>query len=284
MQQIRYLRPESVDEATDLLAEHGGDAVVLAGGQSLAQMLKQRLVGGEYVVDISAIDAFDRIDVGDQSLTAGAMVTYETLRHRDVVQERVPVLAEALATIGDVQIRSRGTFAGGIAHADPQGDPPVVASALDATLHVASADGERTVPASEFFYGLFDTDLGPDELLTGVEVPLLPRDSYSTYRAHAPRKGDYATASLAVILEGGDDVIEDARVTVGSVVDRPERLAPVEDELTGESLDESVVERAADCARESVDTYDDHLGSAEYKETIVRRLTADALTDALDEF
>jgi carbon-monoxide dehydrogenase medium subunit len=267
-----------------MLAEYGGEAVVLAGGQSLTQMLKQRLVGGEYVVDISAIDALDRIDTAEDSVTVGAMVTYRTLQHEDIVRNRVPVLAEALGTIGDVQIRSRGTFAGGIAHADPQGDPPVVAAALDVTLHLSSADGERTVPASDFYYGLFDTELEPDELLTAVDVPLLDADAYSTYRAHAPRKGDYATASLAVILERDGSTLTDARLVLGSIPEKPTPLTAVEDELTGEHLDEALVERAAERARETVQPYDDYMGSAEYKETLVGRLTADALTDALDEW
>jgi carbon-monoxide dehydrogenase medium subunit len=284
MQQIEYLRPETVEEATEMLAEHGGDAVVLAGGQSLTQMLKQRLVGGEYVVDISAIDALDRIDAGADLVTVGAMVTYRTLQNHDLVRERVPVLAEALGTIGDVQIRSKGTFAGGIAHADPQGDPPVVASALDVTLQLSSADGERTVPASDFYYGLFDTELESDELLTGVEVPLLPPDAYSTYRAHAPRKGDYATASLAVILERDGETVTDARLVLGSIPEKPTPLDAVTEELVGEQLDEALVERAAERARETVTPYDDYMGSAEYKETLVGRLTADALTDALDEW
>lgn len=281
MQPITYLRPESLAEATDLLAEHGENAVVLAGGQSLVQILKQRLAGADYVVDISGLDALDRVEIGEESLTVGAMVTYERLRRHEVVRERVPVLAEALGTIGDVQIRSRGTLAGGIAQADPQGDPPVVASALDATIHVASADRERTIPATEFFAGLFETELGTAELITAVTVPQLPPSSYSTYRAFAPRKGDYATASLAVILDLDGEVVEEARLTVGSVVHVPTRLDDAEAELAGERLDENVVARAAAAAREGVETFDDELGSAAYKESLVERLTSEALSDAV---
>jgi len=289
MQQISYRRPASVEEATEMLAEHGGNAVVLAGGQSLVQILKQRLAGAEYVVDISGLDELDRIEEsegenGDEgALTVGAMVTYERLRHHPVVQERIPVLAEALGTIGDVQIRSQGTFAGGIAHADPAGDPPVVATALDVDLHVASADGTRTVPASEFFFGLYETDLGPDELLTDVSVDLLPEGAFSTYRAVAPRKGDYASASLAVVLDPTPGNVTDASVVAGSVEDVPVRLVDVEEALAEEGLSESLVDRAPALAREAVDPYGDEHGSAEYKEALVGQLVSETLEDALAE-
>lgn len=280
MQQISYRRPASVEEATEMLAEHGGNAVVLAGGQSLVQILKQRLAGAEYVVDISGLDELDRIDEGDGAVTVGAMVTYERLRNRPVVRERVPVLAEALGTIGDVQIRSQGTFAGGIAHADPAGDPPVVATALDVDLHVASVDGTRTVPASDFFFGLYETDLGPEELLTDVSVDLLPEGAFSTYRAVAPRKGDYASASLAVVLEPTPENVTDASVVAGSVEDTPVRIEPIEDTLTDEGLTDDLLDRAPDLARDAVDPYGDEHGSAEYKEALVGQLVSEALEDA----
>lgn len=283
MQEITFHRPGSVDAARDLLAEHGRDAAVLAGGQSLVQMLKQRLVDADHVVDITGIDELDALALEDDVLRVGAGVTYSDVRDHPAVEERVPVLYEALGTVGDVQIRSRGTLAGGIAHADPQGDPPVVASALDATIHVTGPDGERTVPASEFFWGLFETDLESDELVTAVDVPLLPASSYSTYRAFAPRQGDYAVASLAAVLEFDGDAVADATLTVGSVGDVPQRVGAAEDVVEGQRLTEARVEEAAAAAAEDVDAFGDEMGSEAYKETLVERLTRDALGDARDE-
>lgn len=280
MQQITFHRPETLEEACDLLGEHGHDAAVLAGGQSLIQMLKQRLVSAEQVVDITGIDELDDLTAGDDALRVGATVTYERVRNHPAVGERVPVLKEALGTVGDVQIRSRGTLAGGIAHADPQGDPPVVASALGATLHVAGPDGTRTVPADEFFWGLFETDLEPDELLTAVEVPYLPETAYSTYRTFAPRKGDFAIASLAAILDFDGDRVSDATLTVGSVEDLPTDLGAAEDALVGERLTADRCEEVAGIAREMVDAFGDDMGSAEYKEALVERLVRESLEDA----
>lgn len=283
MQEITFHRPDSTDAACDLLGEHGHDAAVLAGGQSLVQMLKQRIVDTEHVVDITGIDELEGITETDDSLRVGAGVTYDTVRSHPQVADRIPVLDEALGTVGDVQIRSRGTLAGGIAHADPQGDPPVVASALDATIHVAGPDGQRSVPASEFFWGLFETDLETDELITAVEVPLLPESAYSTYRAFAPREGDYAIASLAAILDFEDGVVADATLTVGSVGDVPQHVAAAEDTVVGEHLTVGLCEDAAAVAREAVDAFGDEMGSEEYKEALVERLVRDALTDAIDE-
>jgi CO/xanthine dehydrogenase FAD-binding subunit len=282
MQDITFHRPETLDAACELLGEHGHDVAVLAGGQSLVQMLKQRLVNADHVLDITAIPELDGITAGDDALHVGAAVTYERVREHLTVEERVPALREALGTVGDVQIRSRGTLAGGIAHADPQGDPPVIASALDAILHITGPHGSRTVPAEEFFRGLFDTALEPDELIEAVEVPYLPETAYSTYNAFAPREGDYAIASLALVLDFDDGRVSDATLTVGSVGDVPTRLTAAEDTLVGERLTEDRCGQAAAVARETVDAFGDDMGSAEYKEALVERLVRDSLGDALD--
>lgn len=282
LQSVTYLGPSTVDEATSLLREHD-DAIVLAGGQSLIQMLKQRLVHAESVVDITGIDSLHEIERRGENLVVGAAVTYEQLRHHPAVTDRIKGLEEALATIGDKQIRSRGTFVGGIAHADPQGDPPVIATALDATLHVESAQGERQIPIEDFYVGLFETALDDDELVTRVEIPVSSQNTYSTYRAFAPRKGDYATATVALLLTRDDrDSVTDATVVAGSILDRPTPLADVESALVGEQLTEARAKKIAANAPQSIEVFDDEVASANYKEMLLERLIRDALLGAIE--
>ncbi|MWV38507.1 xanthine dehydrogenase family protein subunit M [Natrialba sp. INN-245] len=278
MKPITYLEPETVDEACEQLDRHGNDAVVLAGGQSLLQILKRRLVQADYVVDITAIDDLHELGESDGSFRIGAAVPYVDIVQHPVVRSQIPGLAEAIETIGDHQIRCRGTFVGGIAHADPQGDPPIIATALDAEFHIASVDGTRTVSASEFYAGLFETDLNQGELITHVEVPLSEDNEISTYQSFTRRMGDYAIAAVALSTSlSNDETMTDPRVVVGAATHGPTRLSSVEDSLEDSVITDDIIDEAAETARENVDATDDEVATAAYKSHLVGELTRDAL-------
>jgi CO/xanthine dehydrogenase FAD-binding subunit len=278
MQRISFHSPSSVDEVCELLAERPEETRVVAGGQSLIQMLKQRLVAAERIVDISSLDELTGIRHHDDRIWVGAGETYAAVGDHELVCEHVPVLAEAVATIGDAQIRNRGTLVGGIVHADPQGDPPVVATALDATIRIRDAETERTASAREFYEGLFTTDLGPTELVTEVGFPVR-EDRAETFRSFTPRKGDYAVASVVASAPDGESAsIADAAFTAGAVGDYPQFVDGADLELDvadGAVGRESVAEAVAD----AVQIEGDEEWSASYKRRLVEHLVSEALAD-----
>jgi CO/xanthine dehydrogenase FAD-binding subunit len=194
---FEYSAPESVDEALALLGE---DVKVLAGGQSLVPLLNFRLARPERIVDINRIEelAYIREDESG-SLRIGALARQAALERSRLVAERWPLLAQAVRLVGHPQIRSRGTVCGSVAHADPTAELPVALTALDASFHARSLAGARTLSAAELFAGPLTTTLGPDELLTEIEVPPLPAGARCGFREHARTHGDFAIAGAAVV-------------------------------------------------------------------------------------
>ncbi|MCK9928496.1 FAD binding domain-containing protein, partial [Frankia sp. Mgl5] len=191
---FEYHRPESVDEATRLLADLGDGAKALAGGQSLVPMLSLRLAFFDHLVDISRLAEIRGVERRDDALWIGAGTTEAVVGADAEVARGVPLLARATALIGHAQIRNRGTLGGSIAHADPAAEYPAVALALDAELEAASPRGRRVIPAAEFFTGLWSTVLEPDELLVGVRFPVWTGRCGFAVREFARRHGDFAMA------------------------------------------------------------------------------------------
>src|SRR5262250_576355 len=172
MHAFEYAAPETLDDALGLLREHGDEAKILAGGQSLIPILHYRLARPRVVIDINALPLGD-IAVHDGRISIGALVRYHQLEESAELARRCPVLAEAARLIGNVRVRTLGTLGGSLAHADPAAELPAVMTALDARLGIASASGRRTIAAREFFTGPLTTALAPDEIVTGVEVPAM---------------------------------------------------------------------------------------------------------------
>jgi CO/xanthine dehydrogenase FAD-binding subunit len=197
---FEYEAPASVEEALPLL---GLDSTVLAGGQSLVPLLNLRLAQPELVVDINGIAELDYIDAGEGPLRIGAMTRQVTLERSELVRERWPLLAKAIALVGHAQIRTRGTVGGSVAHADPAAELPVALTALGARLHLRSPGGTRAVEASEFFLGPLYTVREPDELLVEIEVPEQPDGAGSGFAEHARTHGDFATAGAAAVMAPG---------------------------------------------------------------------------------
>ena len=231
-----YACPASLDEALDLLAAHGDDAVPLAGGQSLMPTLNMRLSAPALVVDIGRLDALKGIALDGERVRIGALTRHADVLASPVVQRHLPLLAEAVSHVGHVAIRNRGTFGGSIANADPAAETPACAVALGATLVLASRSGRREVAAADFFQGLFQTTRRPDEILVEAHVPVQPAGRVAAFAELARRHGDFAVVGLAATarVEGG--TIADPRLVYMGCVDRPRPATRIAAAIAGRAL------------------------------------------------
>jgi carbon-monoxide dehydrogenase medium subunit len=281
-----YYEAESVQEALDLLDEHSGEEVeLLAGGHSLLPAMKTGLSSPDVLVDISGVEAMRGIEIDSDTLSIGAMTRYSEAADSDDVAEHAPALADAVRQVGDVQVRNRGTIGGNLAHADPAADLPGAALASDVTLVAEGPDGEREIPADEFFLGMYMTDLGPDELLTRVEVPSAAGATGVYAKKPSPSSG-YAMVGVAALLDANGDTVNSARVGANGAMDHGVRLESVEDELAGGSLDADSIEAAASHATDNLDVsmmMDDLQASNEFRAQLLEVYTERALTAAMDD-
>ena len=277
--QFDYVAPASVEEALAVLAQHGDDAKVIAGGQSLLPVMRMRLNAPEVVVDIGRIQSLRGIrDEGD-SLVIGATTTHHQVHTSPLVAEHAALLAKAEEHLADAQIRHRGTFGGALAHADPAGDLGAPALALGAEMVVAGPGGERTVPADEFFVDLFETAVGDGELLTAVRVP-----KHTGWGAHYEKfvrvahQWPIVAVAAAVRVEGG--TIAEARVGLTNMGSTPLRARAVEEALTGQPATEDAVRRAAALAADGTSPPSDLNGAADYRRHLAGVLTRRAVLAA----
>ena len=273
-----YYAPTTVDEALGLLREHS-DAKVLAGGQSLMPALRLRLAAPETIVDIGKIGNLRGVRDDGDALVIGAMTPHSTVQSDPLVLEHAKLISLATATIGDPQIRHRGTFGGSLAHADPAADLPVVAIALDASFVIAGADGLRTVPAPEFFQGVFSTALADDELLVEVRVP-----KYTGWGAHYEKFNrvaqGWSIVSVAAAVRLGVDRIAEARVGLGNMAAAPVRATAVEAALVGQPATADAVREAAARAADGTSPVSDSNGDADYRRHLATVLTRRAVLAA----
>jgi carbon-monoxide dehydrogenase medium subunit len=275
---FEYFSPTSVDEALGLLREHD-DAKVLAGGQSLMPALRLRLAAPEVIVDIQKIDELHGVRDDGDALVIGAMTPHSTVQSDPLVGEHARLISLATATVGDPQVRHRGTFGGSLAHADPAADLPAVAVALDASFVIAGADGRRTVPATEFFQGMFSTAVGEDELLVEVRVP-----KYTGWGAHYEKLNRVAQAwsivSVAAAVRLDGDSIAEARVGLGNMGPAPVRATAVEAALVGQPATAEAVREAAARAADGTSPGSDLNGDADYRRHLATVLTRRAVLAA----
>ena len=281
-----YYGADSVGEALDLLDEYSGaETELLAGGHSLLPAMKTGLSSPDVLIDISGIDAMHGIETDGDTLSIGPMTRYSDLVESDAVAEHAPALADAVQQVGDVQVRNRGTIGGNLAHADPAADLPGAALASDATLMVEGADGERSIPADDFFFGMYTTDVGSDELLTRVEVPSADGGVGAYAKKPSPSSG-YAMVGVAALLDTDDGTVESVRVGANGVMDHGVRLGPVEDALAGGSLDADAIATAAGRAGDDLDEdmmMNDLQASNEFRAQLLEVYTERALTAAMDQ-
>jgi carbon-monoxide dehydrogenase medium subunit len=271
--------PERLDEVLSLLAEHGDEAKVLAGGQSLVPMLALRLARFEHLVDVNRVEGLAGLSRVDGALRVGATTRHRVLERDAGVASAVPLLARATRHVGHFQIRNRGTIGGALAHADPAAEQPAVAVALDAVLEVASGSGRREVPAAEFFEGTWSTALGDDELLTAVRFPLWEGRTGFAVEEIARRSGDFAlvgvVCGVSVVAAG----VDRAAIAFFGVGGTPVRAGHAEEALkAGASLDD-----VAAVAVRNLDPSDDLHATGAYRLTVAQVLVRRALDRAMDE-
>jgi CO/xanthine dehydrogenase FAD-binding subunit len=278
---FEYDDPGTLDEALALLAVHGDEAKVLAGGQSLVPLLNFRLARPERLIDINALAELDYVRFDDGVLRIGALTRHSTLERSAETALRVPLLIEAVRLVGHVQIRNRGTVGGSVAHADPAAELPVALAALDASYRARSQSGERVLRSDELFLMQLTTALRPDELLTEIEVAVPPPRTGSAFVEFARRHGDFALGGATALLTlGADGACERARVALLAAGSTPMRVPEVEDWLVGLRVDEAAAAEAATRAVADVHPTGDIHGSAEYRRGLVGVMTRRALLQA----
>jgi len=277
-----YHRPESVEEALELLSTHGEDAKLLAGGHSLLPLMKLRFSEPAHLIDIRRVEGLSGIREEDGAVVIGATTTHREVESSALLREKVPVLAEAASLIGDPLVRNMGTIGGSLAHADPAADLPAVVLAVDAELRAQGPDGSRTIPAEDCFLGIFASALSADEILTEVRVPVPGAGTGQAYEKFPHPASRYALAGVAASLSVGGGVVTGARVAITGVGGVASRASAVEEALEGAPAEAATLEEAAARADEGLDPQADLQGSAEYKRNLARVVARRALVRALE--
>ena len=286
MLQFAHLKPNTMKEACSLLSQHDGKARVIAGGTDLVVRMKQKLMTPDYLVDITYIPGLDKIEYdGKSGLKIGALCTHSQIESSLLVREKFGVLAQAIHTIGSVQVRNLGTIGGNLCHAAPSADSAPTLIGLDAKVRISGLAGERMLELQDFFKGPGKTALKPDEILIGVEVPNPPPHSTAVYLKQSPRKAmDLAVVGVAVVLRltAADSACADIRIALGAVAPTPIRAKRAEEIVQDKKLNEDLISEAARVASEEAKPISDVRGSEEYRKEIVEVLVRRGIQQTLE--
>jgi len=276
-----YHDPGSLEDALELLAVHGDEGKVLAGGQSLVPLLNFRLAHPEHLIDVNNIGELSGIWRSGGVLRVGALTRQTALERSKLVAENWPLLTEALSYVAHAQIRNRGTVGGSVAHADPAAELPVAFLTLDARFVVRSKRGERVIGASDFFVTHLTTAMEPDELLVAIEVPAVPADAGYAFIEFARRHGDFALGGAAVLLGAdGSGTCTSAAIGLLAAAPTPLRASEAERSLVGARLDAEAAESAAGKAVAGIDPTGDIHGSSEYRKGLIEVMVRRAIETA----
>jgi carbon-monoxide dehydrogenase medium subunit len=278
---FRYHAPKTIEEAVATLAEVAPeDGRVLAGGQSLVPIMAFRLARPAHLVDINGVTALAKLAVEGDRLSIGACVRHAAF-HKPVVDGPLgALLSRVVRHIAHYPIRTRGTFCGSVAHADPASEWCLVAAALGAEMVARSAKGTRTIPAADFFQGIMTTALREDELLIEVRLPILPADTRCGFYEFNRRAGDFALGMALVIYRVANGVISEPRVALGGIEAQPRRIAEAEQALAGRAPNREAFVAAATAASAVVDPLEDAVTPAEYRRDLAGTVTRRALEQA----
>ena len=281
--EFEYFAPASVDEALELLASHGEDAKILAGGQSLIPMMKLRIASPRYLIDVNRIPALRGLKQEGDRLVMGALCRHAEIEQSPLIRERLSLMTDAASQTADVQVRNRGTVGGSLAHAHPAGDWPAALLALDTRVTIAGREGLRTVPLSEFIVDAYTTQLGPIEMLTEISVALPKPPGGGAYVKFEKRAGDFAVASIGVQLDltpAGE--CRNVAVSLGALGATPLRAVAAEDLLRGKAASAALLSEAQRLVQDAAQPFDDTRGSVEYKRHLAGILFQRAFAAASD--
>jgi aerobic carbon-monoxide dehydrogenase medium subunit len=276
-----YARATSVVNALELLVAYGERAKVLSGGQSLMPAMNLRLISPEFIVDIGGLTELRGIGVSDSTLKIGALTRHVDLQRSAEVAAHAPLLTEAIAHVAHPAIRNRGTIGGSLAHADPASELPACMLALNATIVLSGPQGERRVKAVDFFRGIYETALSPQELLIAIELPLKPKNSAHFFQEFARRQGDYAITGLAAQAVVDRDKFTDLRMAFFAIADRPV-LAKAAKALVGVSITPAVLSAALAALGDELDPHEDQQASASMRRHLARLLMTRCVAALLD--
>ena len=277
LRSLNLIQPTTVQEASQALAEFGDKAKLYAGGAELLLLLRNRLIDAEVLIDVKQIDRLRRLDSHNGALRVGACLTHQELANNAAIRERVPAFAYAESQVANIRVRNQGTLGGNLAFNDPHSDPGTVLLVHNASVTIGNARGERRLALDEFFVDMYSTALEPGELLLEVEIPSLPAGMTSSYlRLHRYQRPTLGVAAAARITNG---IIDEARLAVGCIGPKAQRLAELEAKIIGTSLSDvkTILAGKKTYLRELLQPVDDLLGSAEYKLYMTGVMLGDAL-------
>jgi carbon-monoxide dehydrogenase medium subunit len=275
-----YHRPKSLDEAVALLAQHGDEGRLLAGGHSLIPMMKLRLANPAHLIDLHGIAGLAGIEEAGDAIRIGAMTTQAQIIASDLLAAKVPILRETALQIADPQVRYCGTIGGNVANGDPGNDMPAVMMALDAAFVAQGPGGERTIAARDYYQGAFTTALADDEVLRAIRIPVPASGHGWAYQKMKRKVGDYATAAAAVLLVLDGDRCRDARVALTNVAEVPLFAAASGRALTGTTLDAAAIDKAAAAAVAITDPASDPRGPAAFRKHVTGVMLRRAIASA----
>jgi len=280
---FEYIVPTSLGDAVNLLQKHAGRAKVLAGGHSLIPMMKLRLAGPEFLIDIGRIPELAYVKEESGRIRIGALTTHHTIQTSDVVQRRLRALADAATLIGDVQVRNKGTIGGSIAHADPAADYPASILALDATVVTLGPKGERQLPASKFFVDMMTTALEHNEIIREIQIPVKDGRTGSAYLKMAQKASGFAICGAAAIIELDDSgVLSGVAIGITGVGSHAFRANKTEAALKGQRPAPDVLKAACDKASDGIIALDDIHASADYRLDLARIYARRAVEAAIE--
>lgn len=281
---FEYYAPTTLEAALDHLTEFGYDAKVIAGGQSLIPMMNFRLAQPSVLVDLNRVPDLSYIEAGENgSLRLGAMTRHHQVERDPLIRERAPLIHAAMPGIATPQIRSRGTFGGSIAHADPAAELTTLSVALDGQFRVQGRGGERWVPANDFFLGMFTTVLEPDELLVEINFPPMPPRTGWAMQEVARRVGDFALVGVAAVVTLDEkDRCDRARIVLFSVGDSPVEAHQAVEALKGQEASPEAIRAASEAVEGDIDPGSDIHASADYRRHLAKVLTYRALEQAFE--
>ena len=276
-----YIRAESVKHALELLDQHGEDARILAGGQSLMPTLNMRLSQPDVLIDINPLDDLKGITVDGDVVCIGALTRHVDVLNSDIIAEHLPLIAEAMPHVAHVAVRNRGTIGGSVALADPAAEMPACILALSATLVVQSSSGKREIPAEDFFHGLYETAREDNELLTEIRVPFQKKENVSVFLELARRHGDFAIAGIAAYGKVSGKTVDNMRLVYFASEDKPTMGTKAISELNGKTWSDETKEVVKTALESDLDPMANLHGSAAMKLHLQKVLTGRAIDAAI---